>query len=274
MTKYDVSFSLEGRTAVVTGGGGALGGAIARGMARAGADIVILGRGAEAGEKVVRDITEAGGNARFKACDVTDDDSITAARDFTMDTFGKVDILVNAAGGNMAGAVLVGLDALLDMSSDDFRKVVDLNLAGTILPVRTFARPMAEAGHGSIINISSMAAFQPMTRSMGYAAAKAGVDNATRFLAVHFAQAGLTGVRVNAIAPGFFLGEQNRALLTNPDGSPTERGQLVLDGTPFGRFGEPEELIGAAVWLASDAAKFVTGITVPVDGGFMAYSGV
>ena len=191
-----------------------------------------------------------------------------------MKAWNRIDILINAAGGNLPEATVFDEVTLFNLSDDAFRSVVELNLTGTLLPIQVFGEVIASEGYGSIVNISSMAAQKPLTRVLGYSAAKGAVDNLTRWLAVHMAQTYGQGVRVNAIAPGFFVGEQNRGLLLNPDGSLTERGTQIVKQTPMGRFGEPEELIGTAVWLASDASRFVTGVVVPVDGGFSAFGGI
>lgn len=268
-------FSLAGKVAVVTGGTGVLGGAMARGLAAAGANVAILGRRSQRAEQVADAISAAGaGDAMPLPADVLDRDQLRAARDTLIDRWGRVDILVNAAGGNVADATVVGDLTFFNLTEEAFEQVVDLNLLGTLLPAQIFGEPMAEVGSGSIVNISSMAAQRPLTRVVGYAAAKSAVDNFTRWLAVDLAQKYGEGLRVNAIAPGFFIGEQNRDLLLNADHSLTARGQLIVDHTPMGRFGEPEELIGTVVWLCSDAARFITGIVVPVDGGFSAFSGV
>lgn len=267
-------FDLTERVVVVTGGTGVLGGAMARGLARAGARVAILGRREEVAEEVAAEITAAGGAAVATPADVLEPDSLEAARTALLERWGRVDALVNAAGGNRADATVVGDRTLFDLSPDAFRKVVDLNLTGTLLPTQIFGEAMVERGRGSVINISSMTAQKPLTRVIGYGAAKAGVDNITRWLAVHVAQRYGEGLRVNAIAPGFFIGEQNRDLLLRDDGSPSARGQQILDHTPMGRFGDPDDLVGTAVWLASDASRFVTGTVVPVDGGYSAFGGV
>lgn len=267
-------FSLEGRTAVITGGTGVLGGAMARGLAAAGARVGILGRRAARAAEVAGEIEGTGGSAFAIPADVLDRDSLLGARAETLNRGGTIDILVNAAGGNVPEATVFGDISFFGLSREAFDQVVGLNLTGTLLPTQVFSEPMADQGRGSIINISSMAAQQPLTRVMGYAAAKAAIDNFTRWLSVELALNHAPGVRVNAIAPGFFVGEQNRALLMEPDGSLTARGQQIVDHTPMGRFGEPDELAGIAVWLAGDASRFVTGTVIPVDGGFSAYSGV
>jgi NAD(P)-dependent dehydrogenase (short-subunit alcohol dehydrogenase family) len=267
-------FDLTGKAAVVTGGTGVLGGAMARGLAAAGAAVGILGRRAEVAEQVARAFTDAGYCAISLPADVLDNESLRAAREKMLAAYGRIDILINAAGGNVAGATVVGDLTFFNMTQTAFDQVVSLNLTGTLLPSQIFGAVMAEQGNGSIINISSMTAQKPLTRVLGYGTAKAAVDNFTKWLAVELAQKYGAGLRANAIAPGFFIGEQNRDFLLKPDGSYSERGQLIIEHTPMGRFGEPEELVGTAVWLASDAAKFVTGVVIPVDGGFSAFSGV
>jgi NAD(P)-dependent dehydrogenase (short-subunit alcohol dehydrogenase family) len=268
------AFSLEGKVAIVTGGTGVLGGALAHGLAAAGARVGILGRRAEQATRVAEEITHGGGAALPLAADVLDRAQLEATRDRVVQAWGGIDILINAAGGNLAAATVVGDRSFFDMSQDALDQVVRLNLNGSILPAQVFGAVMAARGAGSIINISSMAAQKPLTRVIGYAAAKAAIDNFTKWLAVDLAQKHGPALRVNAIAPGFFVGEQNRALLLNADDTLTPRGQLIVDHTPMRRFGEPDELIGAVIWLASDAARFVTGIVVPVDGGFSAFSGI
>ena len=267
-------FDLTGKIAVVTGGTGVLGGAMARGLASAGARVAILGRRAEVAQRVADEIVQAGGSAMALPADVLAQESLVDARKRLQAQWGAADILINAAGGNVAAATVVGDVTFFNLSQQALDQVMALNFSGSLLPSQIFGEPMAAQGHGSIINISSMAAQQALTRVIGYSAAKSAIDNLTRWLAVELAQKHGEGLRVNAIAPGFFIGEQNRALLLNDDGSLTQRGQQIVDHTPMGRFGEAEELIGAAIWLASDASRFVSGIVVPVDGGFSAYSGV
>ncbi len=267
-------FSLQGRVAIVTGGTGVLGGAIAHGLAAAGAKVGILGRRVERAAEVVEAIQANGGEAMPVPADALDEAALRTARDQVLQQWVRIDILVNAAGGNSPDATVFGDVTFFNLKREAIQKMLDLNLMGTILPSQVFGETMAAAGRGSIINISSMAAQRPLTRVIGYAAAKSAIDNFTRWLAVDMAQKHGQGVRVNAIAPGFFIGEQNRAFLLKPDGSLTPRGQTIVDHTPMQRFGEADELIGAAVWLSSDAAKFVTGIVVPVDGGFSAFGGV
>jgi NAD(P)-dependent dehydrogenase (short-subunit alcohol dehydrogenase family) len=272
-------FGLDGRVAVVTGGTGVLGGAMARGLARAGARVGVLGRREQLARGMVQDIERAGGEAMPLAADVLDSAQLRAARDEVLARWGRLDILVNAAGGNQADAVIADDASFFDTSIEAYDRVVDLNLRGTVLASQIFALAMVRPENGTtpsgcIVNISSMAAEHAMTRVMAYSVAKAGVDNFTRWLALELARKHGSGLRVNAIAPGFFLGEQNRALLVNPDGSLTPRGEKVVAHTPAGRFGEADELVGTLIWLCSPAAAFVTGVIVPVDGGFSMFSGV
>jgi len=234
----------------------------------------VLGRRKEAGDELVDKLRKAGGKAISLKADVLEADQLTAVREAVIKEFGQIDILVNAAGGNMPGAVVAPDSNIFSMKMDDFQKVVNLNLMGSVLPTQIFSDDMARRKKGVIINIASMAAMRTITRVAGYSAAKAAITNFTGWLAVEMAQKYGEGIRVNAISPGFFLTKQNRTLLTNPDGSYTVRGQKVISQTPYGRFGRPEELTGTLIWLCSDASAFVTGINVAVDGGFSAYSGV
>ena len=268
-------FSLDGKVAVVTGATGVLGGAMAHGLAEAGARVAILGRREARAAEVAAAIRAAGGDAMPLPADVLDRDQLLAARTRLLQEWSQVDILINCAGGNIPGAVIFGETTFFNMSMDALDQVTALNLTGTVLPTQVFGESLTRnATGGSIINISSMAAMRAITRVLGYSVAKAGVDSFTRWLATEFGRQYGDKVRVNAIAPGFFVGEQNRSLLLNDDGSLTPRGQTIVDHTPMGRFGAPDELVGTAVWLASDASRFVTGIVVPVDGGFSAFSGV
>jgi len=277
-------FGLDGQVAIVTGGTGVLGGAMAIGLARAGARVAILGRRGEQAETVAAGIRAAGGEAMAVPADVLKTDELTEARDAVLRHWGRVDILVNAAGGNTPAATLSGETTVFDLPADALRAVIELNLLGTILPSQVFGAAMAgrvvgmgteaRPPRGCIVNISSSAAVRPATRVGGYAAAKAAIDNFTRWLAVELARSYGPELRVNAIAPGFFVADQNRRMLINDDGSPTERGQTIIDHTPAGRFGEPEELVGTLVWLCGPGARFVTGAIISVDGGFGAYSGV
>jgi NAD(P)-dependent dehydrogenase (short-subunit alcohol dehydrogenase family) len=267
-------FSLEGQVAVVTGGTGVLGGAMARGLARAGAKVGVLGRRREKAEAAVQTIEAEGGEALALPADVLDREQLEGARKAVEQKWGRIDVLVNAAGGNMPQATLEPGQSFFDLPVEGMEQVVVLNLQGTLLPSQVFGESMARAGRGCIVNVSSMAAARAMTRVVGYSVAKAGVENATRWLAAELARSFGAGMRVNAIAPGFFIGEQNRKLLLDEDGSLTARGRTIIDHTPAGRFGEPEDLIGALIWLCSPGAGFVNGVVVPVDGGFGAFSGV
>ena len=267
-------FDLTGKTALITGGTGVLGTAMAKGLADAGANTVILGRRKESGDELVKSIKSQGARSMFVKADVLDATDLLAAKQKVLDEFSTIDILVNAAGGNLPGAVIMPEQNFFDLKMDEFDKVVALNLTGTVLPSKIFGEEMAKRKQGVIINIASMASLRPITRVVGYSASKAAVDNFTHWLAIEMAKKFGEGIRVNAIAPGFFITEQNRKLLTNPDGSYTARGEAAIRQTPFARFGLPEELIGTLIWLCSDASKFVTGVTVPVDGGFNVFCGV
>ncbi len=267
-------FSLEGQVAVVTGGTGVLGGAMARGLARAGAKVGVLGRRRERAEAEVKAIEADGGVALALPADVLDRGELEAAREAVVEQWGRLDVLVNAAGGNMPSATLEPGGSFFELPVEGMEPVIALNLQGTLLPSQVFGEAMARAGRGCIVNISSMSAQRAMTRVLGYGVAKAAVENATRWLAVELGRSFGEGLRVNAIAPGFFIGEQNRALLVGEDGSLTARGQTIIDHTPAGRFGEPDDLIGTLIWLCGPGAGFVNGVVVPVDGGFSAFSGV
>jgi NAD(P)-dependent dehydrogenase (short-subunit alcohol dehydrogenase family) len=276
---------LNGKVAVVTGGGGILCSVMAKALARNGAKVAILDLHLESAQAIVDEIVADGGSALGLACNVLQRDEVEKAKDIITAAFGPVDILVNGAGGNRPEAT-TGIefhDSELDISDESIRSFFDLeaegieftfklNFLGTLIPSQVFAKSMAKEGTGVIVNISSMNAFTPLTKIPAYSAAKAAVSNFTQWLAVHMSK---SGIRVNAIAPGFFLTDQNRALLTNEDGSPTERGEKIVSQTPMGRYGSPEELTGTLLWLVSDEASgFVTGTIIPIDGGFSAYSGV
>ena len=267
-------FSLAGKTVVVTGGAGVLGSRIAEGLGRAGATVVI---GDIANfDRAAAALAEKGIKSRGLFMDMMSRDKVKAAADAIIGEFGRIDVLVNAAGGNTKEATTSPETSFFDLPIPALEKVVTLNLfAGAILPAQVIGRLMVKNERGgSIINISSMNAFRPLTRIAGYSAAKAAVSNFTQWLAVHFAMEYNKALRVNAIAPGFFLTNQNRFLLTTEAGDLTQRGKTIIGHTPMGRFGDPDDLIGACLWLASDASRFVTGTVIPIDGGFSAFSGV
>jgi len=274
MTTDDV-FDISGQVAVITGGGGVLCSTMAKALAARGVKVAVLDIIEAAAQKVADAITEAGGEAVAVPCDVLDRASLEAARDAVVEAFGRVDILINGAGGNKREATTTPDLSFFDLPPDAVRWVFDLNIVGTVLPSQVFGKLLADQGEGSILNVSSMAAFRPLTKVLAYSAAKAGVSNFTEWLAVHMSQNYSKQIRVNAIAPGFLLTEQNRYLLTDEQtGDLTERGQLVINHTPLDRFGDPEELVGAVIWLLSPAASFVHGAVIPIDGGFNAFSGV
>ncbi len=268
-------FDIKGKVIVITGGGGVLCGTMAKALGQAEAKVAVLDLIETAGEKIADEIKSKGGRAVAVKCDVLDKKSIERAHKEVTDELGKIDILINGAGGNKKEATTSPDLSFFDLPSDAVRFVFDLNFLGTLLPSQVFGKEMAENGSGIILNISSMCAFSPLTKVPAYSAAKAAVSNFTQWLAVHVCQNYSKEIRVNAIAPGFFLTEQNRFLLTDEKtGERTTRGSTIIYHTPMGRFGEPEELIGTVMWLLSDAAKFVTGVVVPIDGGFSAFSGV
>ena len=265
-------FNVEYKIAVVTGGAGVLCEAMCHSLAEAGAKVAVLDLRAEPAEALA---AKLGNGSIGVVCNVLDKTSIETAAQKVLKTFGRVDILINGAGGNKPQATTNPDQSFFDLPADAVRWVFELNLLGVILPSQVFGKIMAEQKRGVIINISSMNAFRPLTRIPAYSAAKAGVSNFTQWLAVHMAQEYTPNIRVNAIAPGFFLTDQNRFLLTDKaTGVLTARGKKILDHTPAGRFGTPDDLLGAMLWLLSPASKFVTGIVLPIDGGFSAYSGV
>lgn len=265
-------FDIQGRVIVITGGTGILGRSLSAYLAEQGARVVILGRNVQKGTDIVSMIRENNGEAMFLATDVLKKDVLEENLQTVLDRYSRVDALLNAAGGNLSGATIAPDGNVFDLKTEDFQKVLDLNLTGTVIPTQVFLRQMVKQQTGSIVNFSSMAAFRPLTRVAGYGVAKAGVSNFTAFMATEVAKKFGTGIRVNAIAPGFFLTEQNRTLLTNPDGSWTQRGRDIIRQTPMGRMGNPEELCGTIHYLVSDASKFVTGTVAVVDGGFNVFT--
>lgn len=267
-------YSVEGKVAVITGAAGALGGSLARHFASQGANVVALVHRPEQVEPTLSELKALGGTHDAYACDVMDTNSVSAIAEQVVKKWGRVDILINVAGGNVPGATIMPDQNFWDMALEDWQKVLDLNLNGTVYPCHVFARIFAEQGRGCILNISSMAAYDALSRVGGYGAAKEGVSNFTRWLAAEMATKYGDKIRVNALAPGFFIGKQNRAALLNPDGSLTERSLKVMGKTPMRRFGDLTELNGAAQFLCSDAASFVTGVVLPVDGGFSSFSGI
>jgi NAD(P)-dependent dehydrogenase (short-subunit alcohol dehydrogenase family) len=267
-------YDFTGRAIVVTGGTGVLCGEMAKALAGCGANVAILARSREKGEATLKEVSGPG-RAIVVAGDVLKKETLQDAAKATLDEFGRIDGLINGAGGNTPQATTRPDLSFFDLPEEALRYVFDLNMLGAILPCQVFGREMAERGEGVILNISSMSSYRPMTRVVGYSAAKSGINNFTHWLAVHMAQLYSPRIRVNAVAPGFFITEQNRRLLTDEKtGELTERGRSIIAHTPMGRFGEPDDLIGATLWLLSPAAAFVTGVVIPVDGGFSAFSGV
>jgi NAD(P)-dependent dehydrogenase (short-subunit alcohol dehydrogenase family) len=274
MNYIDQLFNLEGKVAVITGGGGVLASAIGGGLANAGMKIAFLDINLETAREAADKITALGFEAIGLKTNVLDLDALQVTCDEIISKFGRIDLVLNAAGGNMPGASVNDDQTIFDLKIEDMDKVTNLNFKGTVLPSMVFGKVMARQKSGNIINISSMAALQAITRQVGYSASKAAVSNFTIWMAMEMAMKFEGKIRVNAIAPGFFIGNQNRNLLINPDGSLTDRSKKVIANTPMGRFGEADELIGAVLFLASDAASFVTGVVLPVDGGFSTFSGV
>lgn len=267
-------FSLKGKVIVVTGATGVLGEAFVNGIANAGGIVGVLGRNENVANERVASIVKHGGEAIALIADVTNEQDLINAREKLLSKYGKIDGLVNAAGGNMPDAVIQPGQDIFQLNVLALQQVMNLNLFGTILPTQIFGEVIKKSGTGSIVNISSVTADHAVTRVLGYSLAKSAIDSYTKWFAVELAKRFGDKIRMNSIAPGFFLTEQNKTLLTNTDGSLTERGNLIIQNTPYSRFGNPDELIGALVWLLSDASKFVTGTKILVDGGFSVYSGV
>lgn len=268
------AFDISGRVAVVTGGAGVLGSLMARGLGQAGVKVCVLDLQEAGAATVAEAITKDGGEAMAVVASVLDKETLGKARDAVLGRWGRIDILLNAAGGNMAEATLGPESTIFSLPIEAFSNTVQLNLLGTVLPTQIFGEAMALQKKGSIVNVSSMTASRALSRVVAYSAAKAGVENFTRWMAAELATRFSPDLRVNAIAPGFFIGRQNRDLLLNADGSLTDRGLRIIAHTPMGRFGEAEELVGTLIWLCSDASKFVTGVVIPIDGGFSIFSGV
>ena len=272
--KKEELFSLKDKVIIVSGGTGILGGAFVKAIAEQQAKVVIIGRNEQLGNSRVSEINNNGGNAIFIAADVLDETQLKNAREKIIATYGRIDGLVNAAGGNIPAGVLPPERDVFDLNIEGVKSAMDLNLWGTIIPVQIFGPEIAKSGNGSIVNISSVSTQQAVTRVLGYSMGKTAVDCYTKWFALEMANRYGDTIRMNSIMPGFFLTEQNRALLTVPDGTLTERGNAIIRQTPFKRFGNPDELTGALIWLLSDASKFVTGSIITVDGGFTINSGI
>lgn len=269
-----VNFDIRGQVAVITGGGGVICGAMAREMAKKGAKVALLDLFPEAAQRVADEINENGGEAIAVKANVLDRASLEAARDRVLEKFGRVDVLINGAGGNKKEATVSKELDFFHLDVNAFQWVFDLNVTGAVLTTMVFGELLAKQGSGNVINIASMATYHPLTNTVAYCGAKAAVANFTEWMATHFNQNYSTKIRVNAIAPGFLLTTQNRFLMQKEDGTPTDRGQRVLNKTPMGRYGEPEEMAGPVIWLCSEAASFVNGAVIPVDGGFSAFWGI
>jgi NAD(P)-dependent dehydrogenase (short-subunit alcohol dehydrogenase family) len=268
------NFSLAGKVIVVTGGTGVLGGAFVDGIAAAGGIVGILGRNEKIANERANAINQKGGQALALIADVTNESQLEAACQLMLAAFGKIDGLVNAAGGNIPDAVVQPDQDVFELNFQALQEVMQLNLMGTVMPTQVFGKAIKKNGSGSIVNISSVVSQLAITKVLGYSMAKSAIDSYTQWFAVELAKRFGDAIRMNSIAPGFFLTEQNKTLLTNTDGSLTDRGQLVIQNTPFKRFGNPEELVGALIWLLSDASKYVTGSKITVDGGFTVFGGV
>jgi NAD(P)-dependent dehydrogenase (short-subunit alcohol dehydrogenase family) len=265
-------FDIRGKVIAITGGTGVLGTSMVEYLAAHGAHVAVMARNIEKGNRLIRKVKEEGGEAIFLQTEVTDEALLKQNAQEIAEKYGTIDVLINGAGGNMPGATIGPNNNIFDLKMDDFRKVVDLNLMGTVIPTVVFAEYMVKAKKGNIVNISSASALRPLTRVAGYGAAKAAVTNFTKYMAGELAIKFGENFRVNALCPGFFITEQNRTLLTNPDGTYSDRGNTIIAHTPFRRFGVPEDLLGTLHYLVSDASRFVTGTVAIVDGGFDAFS--
>ncbi len=267
-------FDIKGKNILITGGTGVLGSEWSKYLSSQGAHLMVLGRALADAQQIVEQIQSNGGQAIGFGCDVTDEEDLKRVAALVKSRIGSLDVLINAAGGNMEGATIAPEQTLLDSDVEALRRIIDLNYVGTYLSIKSFLPLFLDTKKGSIINISSMSAERPLTRVMGYSSSKAAIDNLTKWLAVEFAQKYGPEMRVNGVAPGFFLTKQNKELLTNTDGSYTERATKIISNTPMHRFGQPNELLGAMHYLCSEASQFVTGTIMEIDGGFSAYSGV
>ena len=265
-------FNIQNKVIVITGGTGVLGASMVEYLAAHGAKVAVLARNKEKGDALIENVKSKGGDAIFLQTDVTDEAVLKKNAEDIVAKYGRIDVLVNGAGGNMPGATIGPKNTIFDLKMDDFRNVVDLNLMGTVVPTVVFAEYMVKRKKGNIINISSASALRPLSRVAGYGSAKAAVTNFTKYMAGELAIKFGEDFRVNALCPGFFITEQNRNLLTNPDGTYSDRGNTIIAHTPFRRFGDPEDLLGTLHYLVSDASKFVTGTVAIVDGGFDAFS--
>ena len=271
---YEVNFDISGQVAVITGAGGIICGVMAKEMAKKGVKVALLDLFVENAQKIADEINAAGGEAIAVKANVLDRESLEQARQAVLDRFGRVDILINGAGGNKKEATVSPELDFFHLNVDAFKWVFDLNVTGAVLTTMVFGELLAKQGTGNVINIASMATYHPLTNTVAYCGAKAAVANFTEWMATHFNQNYSKNIRVNAIAPGFLLTTQNRFLMQKEDGTPTDRGQRVLNKTPMGRYGEPEEMAGPVIWLCSEAASFVNGAVIPVDGGFSAFWGI
>ena len=271
---YEVNFDISGQVAVITGAGGIICGVMAKEMAKKGVKVALLDLFVENAQKIADEINAAGGEAVAVKANVLDRESLEQAREAVLERFGRVDILINGAGGNKKEATVSPELDFFHLNVDAFKWVFDLNVTGAVLTTMVFGELLAKQGTGNVINIASMATYHPLTNTVAYCGAKAAVANFTEWMATHFNQNYSKNIRVNAIAPGFLLTTQNRFLMQKEDGTPTDRGQRVLNKTPMGRYGEPEEMTGPVIWLCSKAASFVNGAVIPVDGGFSAFWGI